>query len=243
MHRESDAPLALVVILDLSLSQRGRMDENVEEGVAFVRRVMQSGDQAGVVAFGRPGGPRIILNLDSEPKEIEGALRRARKFGRGLPRLGPSPRRGCSPVHDALFYSARDLLPDGNTRRTLVVISDGEDNCSRKSLTDVIEMLQGRDAVLYALNGGRVRHVNRDKHPNFMDRIALETGGKEFLTMQVPLADAFRQIEDELRNTYVLGYVPEKPIGDGGFRKIRVAVDRPGCRVTARTGYYARRVD
>jgi Ca-activated chloride channel family protein len=127
-----------------------------------------------------------------------------------------------------------------------VLISDGRDTTSRKSVSDVIEMLQSSDVVFYALNPGVSTPIKLLGGPlmplfrSYLDRIAGEAGGAEFKLKQVPLEAAFRRIEEEMRNTYSIGYVSSRPERDGSFRKIEIRVTRPGLVVRARRGYWAR---
>jgi Ca-activated chloride channel family protein len=150
-------------------------------------------------------------------------------------------------VHDALYYSAREMLKHVSGRKALLLISDGEDTSSRQTVSSAIEMLQCADTIFYALNSGfgkgHKRHKAGRPQPSQLNRIALETGGQEFVIARTSLDKAFRQIEDELRSTYVIGYVSSNRLYDGNFRRIELRVNRPGLKVNARTGYRARRID
>ena len=53
------------------------------------------------------------------------------------------------------------------------------------------------------------------------------------------MSAAFRQIADELRTQYLIGYTPSNSKHDGSYRKIRAKVRNGDYKVQARRGYYA----
>ncbi len=242
--RESDTPLTLGIVLDFSGSQMGLFEKNKDTAVQFVRSVLRPSDRAFVVAFSRR--VKLVCDLTPPDDKLQAALRTARTW-RDAPDLGPSKSyNGASPVRDALYHAAREKLKNIAGRKALVILSDGQDTCSRMSLSDTIEMLQSADTILYALNTGVTRRT-KILMPlpalflrSHLDRVAEETGGREFKMGNTRVEDAFRQIEEELRATYAIGYVSSNPTQDGGFRKIEIRAVLPGLKVRARRGYYAR---
>jgi VWFA-related protein len=104
-------------------------------------------------------------------------------------------------------------------------------------------MLQSADTVFYALNSGLSASYNPKRNksghptPSQLDRIALETGGREFKTAGTNLENAFDQIDKELRSMYSIGYVSSNKAEDGKFRKIEIRVNGPGLKARARGGY------
>jgi VWFA-related protein len=77
-----------------------------------------------------------------------------------------------------------------------------------------------------------------------LKKISEETGGHVYsVSRQHPLAEIFKQIQDELRNQYSLGYTPTNTVRDGSFRRIEIKADNSDYRVQARAGYYATKND
>jgi VWFA-related protein len=239
--RESETPLTIGVLLDFSGSQTGLIRRNRATAAAFFRRLLRPEDRAFIGGFEHR--INILCDLTGSVDRLEAALGGANDG----PPLGPPHRyRGASPVQDAIYYAASDKLKHIGGRKALVLISDGQDTTSHKSVSDVIEMLQSSDVVFYALNPGVGAPVKLLGGPfallfrSHLARIAEEAGGAEFKLKQVPLEDAFRRIEEELRTTYSIGYVSSRPERDGTFRKIEIRTARPGLVVRARRGYWAR---
>lgn len=148
------------------------------------------------------------------------------------------------------FLPRDKLKPVRGRRKALVLISDGRDNASRVSVVDTIEMLQSADTILYALNPGTsatsklmyalapsLYVYDRLSERNHMQRMATESGGQEFKVSRANLAKVFRQMEEELRTTYVLSYISSNTTNDGKWRKIEIRPNRPGLSVRARPGY------
>jgi VWFA-related protein len=127
-------------------------------------------------------------------------------------------------------------LPD---RKTIVLITDGEDNGSRAGFQDTIKAAQEAEAVIYAIHYedagasyGTGKHV--------LELMSGPTGGRTFhVDKKMTLENAFAAIEEEMRNQYAVGYsLPDKS-GSGEFHKVEVKVVRPGLKVQTRSGYYA----
>jgi VWFA-related protein len=241
--REFDLPLTLGMVLDLSGSQAGLGAGNVALATEFLRKVLQPGDFAFVAAFGGP--VKLIQDYSTSIEDLQKALMHARHLYWHAPRL--SPRRGASPVRDAMYFCAREKLKAIAGRKALIVITDGEDYMSSTSIGNTIEMLQSADTILYAFNPGvsPFGHAVKVLVPrtlfvrNHDARIATETGGQEFKVSETNLKEAFQRIEEELRTMYVISYVSTNTKKDGTWRKIEIRTARPDLVVSARRGYRA----
>jgi VWFA-related protein len=147
---------------------------------------------------------------------------------------------------DAAVYLGKNA--DGGSRRVLVVISDGEENHSkRNTLNQALKELQKNDCLFYSINpSGSAMALNTIsmKGQSFMESMSLQTGGKAFVPEKLEdLHAVFRQIAEELQAQYLFGYYSTDERADGGFRKITVkAPTRTDLRVRARQGYYAPKV-
>jgi VWFA-related protein len=150
---------------------------------------------------------------------------------------------GGTALYDALYFACRDKLmkaPKSTTvRRAIILLSDGDDNQSHVTREEAIEMAQRAEAIVYTIS----TNVSGTKGAGdkVLERIADATGGKAFFPFQIrEVADAFAQIQDELRSQYAISYKPADLKKDGHYRTIEiVANDRKNFRVRARRGWYA----
>jgi VWFA-related protein len=227
---ESDLPLRLAVLIDTSNSIRDRFRFQQEAAVEFINSVMRPQDKAVVISFDT--GPELVADLTSNTGDLAKAVRSLRPGG------------GTS-FYDAIYYACRDKLqedqPRHKFRRALIVLSDGDDNQSRMSRDQALEMAHKADVVLYAIstnNSGAEQ--DGDKVLKYFTK---ETGGLVFFPFKVQdLSQSFENIANELRNQYSLLYRPEPPKVDGQFHEVGIKVKtRKDLVVRARKGYYAPR--
>ena len=150
-------------------------------------------------------------------------------------------------------------------RKALILLSDGEDNGSKVSMSTAIESAQRADTAVYSIRfvdesqnaplfapsyGGMGRRGGMGRMPmpspqrerpdgrKIMQQISRETGGEYFdVTKKMPLEKIYDRIEEDLRNQYNLGYTPDQS-GGSYYRKIRVTTKKKDLLVQARDGYY-----
>jgi Ca-activated chloride channel family protein len=154
--------------------------------------------------------------------------------------------KGATALYDALYLGIETVARGRNARKAVILITDGEDNHSRYSLSNVRELVKERDVLIYSI--GIVDPVDL-AFPNLWGRSTLRslaelTGGVAFFPRQLEsLAGICAQIGLDLKNQYVLGYRPSNHSGDGKWRKIQIKVkapkDAPRLNVRSKTGYYA----
>ena len=227
---ESDLPLRLAVLIDTSNSIRERFRFQQEAAIEFINSVMRPQDKAVVVSFDT--GPELVADLTSDTAKLSQAVRSLRPGG------------GTS-FYDAIYFACRDKLqedqPRHKFRRALIVLSDGDDNQSRMSRDQALEMAHKADVVLYGIstnNSGAEQ--DGDKVLKYFTK---ETGGLVFFPFKVQdLAQSFQNIANELRHQYSVLYRPEPPKVDGLFHEVSIKVkNRKDLVVRARKGYYAPR--
>jgi VWFA-related protein len=227
---ESDLPLRLAVLVDTSNSIRERFRFQQEAAVEFITSVMRPQDKAVVVSFDT--GPELVADLTNDTAALAKAVRGLRPGG-------------GTAFYDAIYFACRDKLqqdqPRHKFRRALIVLSDGDDNQSRMSRDQALEMAQKADVVLYGIstnNSGA--EADGDKVLKYLTR---ETGGLVFFPFKVQdLAQSFENIANELRHQYSVLYRPEPPKLDGLFHEVSIKVkSRKDLVVRARKGYYAPR--
>jgi Ca-activated chloride channel homolog len=228
---ETDLPLRLAVLIDTSNSIRERFRFQQEAAIEFINSVMRPEDRAVIVSFDT--GPELVADLTNDTAKLAQAVRTLRPGG------------GTS-FYDAVYYACRDKLqqdqPRHKFRRALIVLSDGDDNQSRSSRDQALEMAHKADVVVYAIstnNSGAEQ--DGDKVLKYFTR---ETGGLVFFPFKVQdLAQSFENIANELRHQYNLLYRPEPAKTDGLFHEVGIKVkNRKDLIVRARKGYYAPRL-
>lgn len=239
--RETDLPLRIGLLIDTSNSIRPRFQFEQEAAIDFFHTVLRRGkDRAFLMSFDMV--PEVVQDFTDDPEQLAEAVRRLRAGG------------GTS-LYDAIQVAAKkmvDITPAGGppARKLLIILSDGEDNWSKTSREDALDLAHRADLTLFCISTntglpepGR-QSLERPPLETFGDKVlrryAEETGGRAFFPFKVyDLAQSFEEIGTELRHQYSLGYTPSNVARDGGFRKITIAASRKDARVRARRGYYA----
>ncbi|MGA8869311.1 MAG: VWA domain-containing protein [Candidatus Sulfotelmatobacter sp.] len=228
-HNETNLPLDVGLLIDASNSVRDRFKFEQESAIEFLNQtVRRRYDQAFVVGF------------DATPEVTQDFTDDTEALARGVRELRPG---GGTAMYDALYYACRDKLLkkplNEATRRAIILLSDGEDNLSHVTREEAIEMAQRADAIVYTISTNITG--SKGAGDKVLERIADATGGRAFFPFQIrDVANAFAEIQDELRSQYAISYKPADFKADGHFRTIEiVANDRKNFHVRARRGYYA----
>ena len=161
--------------------------------------------------------------------------------------IGPRDeiRLGGSAFYDAIYHSVQAKLAGAeHPRKALIVFSDGEDNSSAFHMMDAIEASQNENVIVFGIRYTEVRRgrlTARTKYgTRVMERISRETGGADFDAEATDMKKAFQVIGEDLRSAYELAYHSKNPVNDGLFKKLVIRSKRPGLKIRAKTGYYAR---
>jgi VWFA-related protein len=227
--RETDLPLQVGLLVDASNSVRDRFKFEQESAIEFLNQTIRPRyDSAFVIGF------------DVTPEVTQDFTDNTESLSKGVRALRPG---GGTAMYDALYFACRDKLlkapTGGPVRRAIILLSDGDDNQSHVTREEAIEMAQRADAIVYTISTNiSGMKLKGDK---VLERIADATGGRAFFPFQIKdVADAFAEIQDELRSQYALSYKPADFKTDGRYRTIEiVALDKKNFRVRARRGYYA----
>lgn len=226
---ESNLPLRLAILIDTSNSIRERFHFQQEAATEFINSVMRPRqDKAVVVSFDTAA--EMVTDLTDDIEQLNASIRGLRPGG------------GTS-LYDAIFYTCRDKLmldrPLHKFRRAMVILSDGEDNESRYSRDQALEMAQKADVVVYTISTNITRvETEGDK---VLKYFAQETGGLAFFPFRVEnLEQSFENIANELRHQYNILYRPDPLRTDGLYHTVSIRVKgRKDLVVRARRGYYA----
>jgi Ca-activated chloride channel family protein len=228
-HAEANLPLQVGLLIDASNSVRDRFKFEQQSAVEFLNQTIHPRyDQAFVVGF------------DVTPEVTQDFTDNTEKLAHGVHELRPG---GGTALYDALYFACRDKLmkaPKSTTvRRAIILLSDGEDNQSHVTREEAIEMAQRAEAIVYTIS----TNVSGTKGAGdkVLERIADATGGRPFFPFQIrDVANAFAEIQDELRSQYAIAYKPADLKADGHYRTIEiVANDRKNLRVRSRRGWYS----
>src|SRR5690242_9832068 len=242
--KSADVPLTLGLIVDASGSQDHFSKQHQNDLEVFFKDVLGPQDRVFLVGFGNH--IRLVSDYSSSGNGLLDAWKAYQKSTGRFPEIGPvgENRDLGTAFYDSIFYSVTEKLAKENGRRALLLFSDGEDNSSSHNMMTTIETAQAENVPIYAIRYTEKEHgklTPRNKYGiSVMDRIAKETGGAHIDAEVTDPHTYFRQIAEELRTSYELGYYPKDPLKDDTFRKIVIKPKREGIKVRAKTGYFAR---
>ena len=233
-----DVPFNLAVLLDLSGSAQPDRIHLQAAAKRFIE-MTRPGDRVALYALS-DAMFQVVSPLTSDREALLESIQR-------LPAVS-----GPTPLYDVLTLAyVQDLAGRSGERNALVVISDGIDNQVSKQqapssvkLKKLVKAAEDFDAIFYPvvlLSGERFgRNWSAKGRENLAD-LADATGGRLFTARSVrDLEPVFPQIESELRSVYSVAYYPKDQDFDGGWRVVKIQVDRRGAQVRARPGYFAR---
>jgi VWFA-related protein len=231
--RDTDLPLTIAMLMDVSGSVREALDAEREAAGRFFDVVLRPTDHALLLGF----SSTLVLWQDftSSIPRLHNALAQLHAIPfRGLPPDG-QPMPGTL-LYDAVYQTAGGKLKRVPGRKAMLIISDGLDNGSRMHLEEALEAVQETNTIVYG-----ICYDQKFFGCEYLKGLAEPTGGRMFDAgkKRKSLGEIYQTIEDELRSQYAIGYVPINQEHDGKFRKLDVKVDTPGLKVSARRGYYA----
>ena len=240
--RSTDLPLALGLVVDASGSQEAFHKRHQHDLRDFLKNVLRPKDQAFLLCFGNH--LRLASDFSSNAGDISESIN---DCGKGkAPEIGPDENRILGTAfYDAIYYSTTlKLAPMEQSRRALIVFSDGEDNSSAHHMLEAIETAQTENVAVYGIRYTEVKKGRwnaRNKYGmKVMERIARDTGAVDFDAQSMDMKDAFRRIGEELRSSYEVAYHSTHPPTDNTFHKVLVRVKKPGYTIRSKTGYFSR---
>jgi Ca-activated chloride channel homolog len=242
--RNADQPLKLVMLFDTSLSVAQALDFERRAASRFFGRVIRPQDRAAV--FSVSTDVVVLQEFTNKVPLLIDALRQLMA-------------QGATSLYDGIYLSA-DYVKKARGRRVIVIVSDGGDTTSNKSLLEALAQAQESDAVIFTIFTGNPwpsQNLRDLAAERALETLTGETGG-EVLKPKLPLGkngsrygeetddlslkeldQAFDNLVEQLRTQYVLGFYSTNEKRDGSFRKLSVRIKKPGYTARARTGYYA----
>jgi len=221
-----DGPVSLGVVFDASRSMTGKLDQS-RAAVSRFFRTATAGDEFFLIEFNDT--PRILCDFTTDTEEIEKKL------------VDIKPKNWTA-LFDSVYMAIQQMRHAKNPRKALLILSDGGDNNSRYTESEMKNLVREADVSIYSiglLGGGFVR-----RHAQLLRQLSEETGGHFYqVDKMADLPDAVAQVSAALRQQYLLGYSSTNPENDGMYRKIEVRLNPEinplRLRASWRTGYYA----
>jgi Ca-activated chloride channel family protein len=226
-----DVPVSIGVIFDMSGSMSDKIDKSRLAAVQFFRTA-------------NPQDEFFLINFNDRAQLVSPFTESVEELQN---RLMYTAAHGMTALFDGIYLGLSQMKGAHNTKKALLIISDGGDNHSRYTETDVRKFVQEADVQIYAIglyepDGGPTPEEREG--PALLSELTQMTGGRTFAVHSLnDLPDIATKISMELRNQYVLGYKPSNHTHDGKWRKIKVKLrppkGLPPLNVYARTGYFA----
>lgn len=228
-----DAPLSVGIIFDCSGSM-GRKLEKSRQAVAQFFKTANPEDEAFLVQF--HNSAELIQPFTANLEDVQN-------------RLTFTQSKGMTALLDAVYLGLHEMKKAKNPRKALLVISDGGDNSSRYTESEIRAQVKEADVQIYAIGiyeavGSRGRTAEESNGPALLTELADQTGGRQYQVDNLnELPDIAARIGMELRNQYLLGYSPQNQEKDGKYRRVEVKLVQPRgmplLRAFWRMGYNA----
>ena len=230
-----DAPLSIGIVFDKSGSMSNKMERS-RLSVAEFFKTANPEDEAFLVEFN--DRPELAVPLTRNLEDIQN-------------RLTFTESKGRTALLDGIYLALSTMKKAHNPRKALIVISDGGDNSSRYTETEVKNLVREADVQIYGIGiyesgANRGRTPEELSGPELLRNLTEPTGGRHFVVDNLgDLPDVAAKIGTELHNQYVVGYTPSNQARDGKYRKIQVKIvpppksGLPALHAFWRTGYFA----
>jgi VWFA-related protein len=252
--RETDLPLTIGMLVDTSGSQVNLIGIEKNAASQFFSQVLGKKDEAFLLMFGEES--ELLQDYTNSIRLLNEGLNQLRLsapvggFGPGpVPTVG-QPR--GTVLYDAVYLASAEKLRQEVGRKVIVVITDGVDEGSKLPIDEAIEAAQKSDAVIYS-----ILYEDRGFYSRFgggmsfggggeaaLHKMSDATGGHVFrVDSRHPLDEVFKELQEEMRTQYAIGYTPTNEVRDGTYRKLEVKMVNKDLKAQARKGYYAMKLE
>jgi len=224
-HFSNDkSPLSVGIILDIS----GSMGDNMLSARNSVVRFLEQGDEQ---------DEYFLVGFNHQTELLQDFTSRSQNITADIATTGAG---GRTALYDALYLGLEKIRQAKHDKKALIIITDGEDNSSRYTFSEVKDFAKESDAQIYVI--GEKGDIGYGR--GIINEIVRLTGGRAFFPSSFKQLDYYCDlIHTELRNQYVLGYSPTDKQFDGKWRKIKVRLEPPEglprLSVRAKEGYFA----
>jgi VWFA-related protein len=225
---ETDLPLTIAILIDTSGSIGDKLPFERQAATEFLRSTLRRGkDKALLITFDT--GIDLIQDYTDDASALAQAAEKIRAGG-------------STALYDAIHLAASEKLASQTGRHIEILISDGNDTSSRKSLAEALRSAKQSDTAIYCISTNSILKNSSSDTANgtkALRRFAEETGGRIFTPRTTDeLASTFKEIDEELRSQYALAYHPNSTRRDGAFHTIRIETSDKELRIKARDGYF-----
>ncbi|HET8677500.1 MAG TPA: VWA domain-containing protein [Blastocatellia bacterium] len=228
----SALPLNVAVLMDTSNSVKLKLPfekDAAEDFVATVTKTRKK-DQVLFATFDSD----VELHQDFTDAQ-EPLIRAIRKVKAG----------GYTRMYDGVYRVIEEKMANlqgSEARRIIVVLSDGQDTASERSLKETIEMAQRHDVTIFGISTKNFTGITSGTTESADDKelrqLCEQTGGQVFLPSQkIELFRAFTEVAEDLRQEYVIFYRPQNQNKTGKRREIKVKLVRADGRLYHKQGY------
>jgi Ca-activated chloride channel family protein len=223
---QQSAPISVGLIFDVSASMKD--NNNIKKAKSAIARFLQSGN---------PEDEYFLITFNQKTTLVQSFTAQSSALQNDVAFQKPG---GRTAMYDAVYMGLDQIKNAKNEKKALIIITDGEDNSSRYSPSEVREFAKESDVQIYAIGEEGKLGYGRSE----IQSLVSMTGGRTFFPNNFNELDYYIDlVHAELRTQYVLGYVPTNKAHDGKWRKIKVKLDAPEglpkLIVHAKEGYYA----
>lgn len=229
---QEEAPLSIGLVFDISGSMGSKLAKSRQAAAQFFKTANPK-DEFFLVQFNE--SPELMVPWTTNTEEIQN-------------RMAFTQAKGRTALLDGLYLAMNQMKKANNPRKAVLILSDGGDNSSRYTESEIKNLVREADVQIYAMGIFESMRSGRTAEealgPSLLSELAEQTGGRHFPVDNVnELPDIAAKIGIELRSQYILGYSPTNPQKDGKYRRVEVKLVQPRglppLRAYYRTGYYA----
>jgi Ca-activated chloride channel homolog len=232
---QEDVPVSMGILLDLSGSMRGKIDQVNKAALAFIKA---SNPQDQVFLIGFNDEVELLQDYTSDIDEVTDALENTVVTG-------------GTALYDAIHLGVQKAHTGSKPKKAVVVITDGEDRDSYYKLDEMVSKVQESDVQIFSVGlldevsdkGLFRRKTTQEKAHDTLVRISEETGGKAFFPDRLTdIHTIVSEIASDLRSQYSIGYFSSNAARDGSFRRVKIEMSGPvaaNAHARYRRGYYA----
>ncbi|HJQ67343.1 MAG TPA: VWA domain-containing protein [Blastocatellia bacterium] len=240
----SRVPVNVVLMLDASGSIVGEIESLRQAAMRFIEQLGPE-DSVSIIEF--HSKVELIQEWTSNQDDIRHAI--SWRFKPGMERTSSgNTTYSSTALYDALYLTAEEQLAKVEGRKAAIILTDGDDTSSKVTYEQSLASVIRSGAVIYVVSKARAMMtwaprslISRLKHAEFITTdLATRTGGKIFSPLKDDeMKDAYAQVARELKNQYIITYIPKNEARDGRLRRINVYLTRAGYSVRTRDSYYA----
>jgi VWFA-related protein len=233
--RDTDLPLTIGIMVDTSVSQIKVMERERGASFRFIDHILRENkDKIFILQFDMAVSMRQPLtdsrvNLEEALSLVDVPTEKQLRAGGWAP---------GTILYDAVVQASNETMQKQQGRKAMILLTDGVDTGSDRSLNDAIEAAQRADTLIYSIYFSAEGPTGRP----VLKRMSQETGGSFFeMSKKQSFERIFDQIQDELRSQFSIGFVSDVPVRISEFRKLQVSLNQKGLAVQSRERYWAKR--